>query len=74
MWTDAVREFESKIIAYIKQAKKEGTTGMAMGNLRQMVGTSGISLPNPNAYHRAFDAAVDNLRLKRKLNGFQIYG
>ena len=72
-WTETVTKIETNILDYIRQAKKEGTTGMSVDNLRQVVDTRGINLPNPNAYYRAFDEALNELLEEGVANRIQRY-
>ena len=72
-WSEAVTKIEANIRDYIKQAKKEGTVGMSVGNLQQVVPTTGVSLPNPNAYYRAFNEAVEAVRKNKPKIKFDIY-
>lgn len=57
-YQEAVNILSANISSYIKSAKRGGTVGMSKGNLRQVVSTKGVNLPNTNAFMRAFDDAV----------------
>lgn len=72
-WTDTINNLETRILNYIQQAKKEGTTGMSKDNLKMVIDLKGINLPNANAYYRAFNEATDNLEKTKKIRNFRIY-
>ncbi len=71
LWSDAVVKIESNIAAAVKRAKREGITGMSINNLKMV--TPSVSMANGNAYMRAFDEALQNLRGKSALKGFELY-
>ncbi len=74
MFTEAVTRLETGILDAIKRAKKEGTVGMSKINLKAMTPPIGITFPNPNAWHRAWDEAFDNVTKAKKVKQFEVYG
>lgn len=71
VFDDAVSQLVSNLKDTIQQVKRQGTVGMAKKNLRQLVSTRGVNLPNANAFERAFDAAYD--QVKSQVKGFKLY-
>ena len=62
-WDDNVAVLTQSIKKAVQSAKKDGTTAMSKANLKQVISTRGVNLPNRNAFERAFEEAVSKAGL-----------
>ena len=57
-WDTSLQAMVRNIKEYIKRARRQGTTGMSRGNLRQVVSTDGLTIP-PAFFDKLLDAAIE---------------
>lgn len=62
-WTESLNALTANIKAAVREAKRDQITGMSRGNLRQIVSTRGVNVPNQNAFERLLDQAIERANL-----------
>ena len=58
-WDESLAALTANIRTKVRELKRDGVTGMGRANLRQIVSTRGVNVPNANAFERLLDQAIE---------------